>query len=272
MERDYPVTACRHGAFASKNKVGEQLPTNRREHLLDRLRTRQQQQGFVPLDQVAATAEPLDVPSSQAFGVASFYSMIDLNRNETSDRSVRVIRVCDGPTCYLRGGCDVLANLRADTSDRSDVNVVRTSCLGLCDVAPAALVDDQPVQLPAQVKASDALELPTVSTPVVAHQPDSILPLTGGWEAGSTSSFDLDDVLRKTLSITPAELLDTIEQSGLRGRGGAGFNTGTKWKMVAATSASERYVVCNADESEPGNFKDRQLMEHFPNRLLAGMI
>ncbi len=147
---------------------------------------------------LGALADALRVNDARVYGVGSFYSLFS-----TQPRAEKVLRVCDGPVCILRGAECVAASIQAGAAG-GEWAVERCSCLGLCDRAPAAT-------------------------------------------------------------------LDAVDRSRLRGCGGAGFPTGRKWRMVAQAPGPEKYVVCNADESEPGTFKDRVLMQGDSHLLLEGM-
>jgi NADH:ubiquinone oxidoreductase subunit F (NADH-binding) len=157
--------------------------------------------------------------------------------------------------------------------------VERCSCLGLCDGAPAALQGDEPWGPVLPDQAADVLNgnpcgrMPCYAEPLPGEvrvtmarvgqvDPESV---ESAIEAGAYRLLDA------ALTETPAALLDAVDRSGLRGCGGAGFPTGRKWRMAAKAPGREKYVVCNADESEPGTFKDRVLMQGDPHLLLEGM-
>jgi len=157
--------------------------------------------------------------------------------------------------------------------------VERSSCLGLCDRAPAVLVDDEQAGPVAPKEAEKVCEgwrgVPTdYSQPrpgevrVMMANADKIDPDS----IESALEFDAYEGLKSALQKTPAEVLDLVEESGLQGRGGAGFPVGRKWKFVASAQGSPKYIICNADESEPLIFKDRVLIDTNPHRLLEGML
>jgi len=186
--------------------------------------------------------------------------------------------VCDGPVCMLRGAAPVRAVMEA-AAPCGEWAVERCSCLGLCDRAPAALRGEEPCGPIPLDRAADVLNgsacgpsssyaqpLPgevRVTMARIGHvDPESIASAIG---VGAYQA------LRKALAGTPADVLDIVERSGLRGRGGAGFPSGRKPQMVAQAAGPQKFVVCNADESEPGTFKDRVLMEGDPHLLLEGL-
>lgn len=248
-----------------------------REALLPALWQVQRAHGSISPEHVHQISHTLHVPEADIFGVIGFYTLF---HDEPTGR--RIIRVCTDPTCALANADDLLHGLcerleihAGETSADGEYTVEHSPCLGLCDFAPAALVS---------ARGEPDLALPDASV-------DSLL---GNWDdtyfmpAGDEKSVMLDSSLEsdpQTLSayrdyaalraaitkMTPEEVIAQIENSTLIGRGGAAFPTGMKWKFTRAADGDIKYVVCNADESEPGTFKDRVLMEHRPHLLLEGI-
>jgi len=225
---------------------------------------------------VTNAARALNVPPHKAYGMATFYSMLSFEERK------KVLRVCDGPVCWLKRAT---ANHEPPTTEEwsSVVNgqwsVERSSCLGLCDRAPAVLVDDEqagPVDAKEAEKVCEGWRgIPTdYSQPrngevrVMMAKADKINPD----EINSALEYGAYDGLKSALQKTPAEVLDIVEISGLQGRGGAGFPVGRKWKFVAGAKGSPKYMICNADESEPLIFKDRVLIDTNPHQLLEGIV
>lgn len=243
----------------------------RPEAILEIFQTLQDRYGGVTDEQIRDVARAIGVPSEQAYGVASFYTLIS-----TPPEPRKHIRVCDGPPCWLAGSQAVHAAAEQDLSE--DWVVERTSCLGLCDRAPAALVAGEQCGplTPDRVQAASEGWRGSPRT-----YPD---PLPGEVRvllrhAGEIDPRSLDSALehaayaglRRALSMRPEEVVEEVVQSGLRGRGGAGFPAGHKWRYVAMQTRSPKYIVCNADESEPLVFKDRVLMDTHPHQVLEGM-
>ena len=170
--------------------------------------------------------------------------------------------VCHDLSCWLQGGDERLAELRERYGDDVDSHAV--SCLGRCDVAPAAAVDERPVPW----------------TPSATRWRAGWLPprRCGRGEQRPNDPYEPDDeryrVLRRMLSgeLSAEAVIDVLKESGLRGMGGAGFPTGRKWETVRAQEARPRYAICNADESEPGTFKDRQILAEQPHLVLEGLL
>jgi len=241
------------------------------EALLPIFRTIQARYGGLTEQVVTDVARALGIPIAHAQGVASFYALLS-----TSIRPPHTLRICDGPPCWLRGAAQV-HDAAAQALGRAWV-VERASCLGLCDRAPAALVGEEPC---GPVTPARILDIPTGwrggATAYAQPRPGEVRVLLA--HAGAIDPWSLDSALacgayqslEQALTLAPHEILDAIEASGLRGRGGAGFPTGTKWRAVALGRHTPKYVVCNADESEPCVFKDRVLIDTNPHQILEGM-
>ena len=248
-----------------------------REALLPALWDVQGALGSISPEHVQRISHTLRVPEADIYGVIGFYTLF---HEEATGR--RIIRVCADPTCALAGADEVLHGVCArlginegETSADGEFTVEHSPCLGLCDYAPAALVSER--------------GMPDKSLPRV-----TVESMLGAWDdeyftrAGDAESVMLDvslaaapqtlaqygdyAALRQALcDMTPDEVIAEVEASGLIGRGGAAFPTGLKWKFTRAAPGAVKYVVANADESEPGTFKDRVLMEHRPHLLLEGI-
>jgi len=237
------------------------------------LQSLQARQGGLSPAAIAEVARALGLPAGRAYGVATFYSMFSV---APAPDARPVIRVCDGPACWLRNAA--LARTALEAEFGRDWKVERTSCLGLCDRAPAALIDSHPAgPLLADYKLTERRDLAGES-PIYArpHPGETRLLLA---RAGKIDPDSIEaamargayQALQKALSQPPESVLAEVEASGLTGRGGAGFPAGRKWRMVAQAGASPKYVVCNADESEPLVFKDRVLIDADPHQLIEGI-
>jgi NADH-quinone oxidoreductase subunit F len=221
-----------------------------RHLLLPALRAAQRRVGYVSDGALGYASRRLDVPPAEAYGVASFYALLALEPREAD-----VLHVCTDLACRL-AGAEVPPGAHA------------SPCLGLCERAPAALrtvagASPREEQLPPEsppLPQRDGLRLlrriaegldPTSLDAYRAH---------GGYAA-----------LRRAFELGQDEVLREVVESRLLGRGGAAFPTGAKWEAVARQPAQPHYLVCNADESEPGTFKDRVLMEGDPFALVEAM-
>jgi NADH:ubiquinone oxidoreductase subunit F (NADH-binding)/NADH:ubiquinone oxidoreductase subunit E len=230
------------------------------ESILPVLLDLQTRHGHLTPAMLGQVARALHVPAERVHGVATFYSLLDVRPAPRPDTHIRA-RACDGPVCWLRGAAEARAALEAKFSPEA---VVRSSCLGLCDRAPAALVDGRQVGHGLALDYAQARpgETRIMLARVGRLDPDS---LQSALALGAYQS------LARALTLPPAAVIDEVEASGLAGRGGAGFPAGRKWRLVAQSPGQVRYVVANADESEPLIFKDRVLMDLDPHLLLEGM-
>ncbi|MDO9300174.1 MAG: NAD(P)H-dependent oxidoreductase subunit E [Anaerolineales bacterium] len=239
-----------------------------RSGLLPALHAAQKIYGWLPQEVAAEIAKTLHVPLADAHGVIEFYSLF---YNEPVGR--RIIRVCTDQACALKGGDDLLNHLchqydvepNQTTRDLS-LTIEQSPCLGLCEQAPAVWTMDG-----GQWTVGDGVN--------ENHRPPSavygpIRELTVNCGAGTTTLAKYGEYFayQKALTMTPEEVIaETDKASGLVGRGGAAFPTGIKWGGAAKTQADQKYIVCNADESEPGTFKDRVLLLDDPHRTIEGM-
>jgi NADH:ubiquinone oxidoreductase subunit F (NADH-binding)/NADH:ubiquinone oxidoreductase subunit E len=229
----------------------------------------QERLGWLPREELEALAREQKRPLYEIQGLVSFYPHF-----RTEPPAGVTVRVCHDLTCWLNGAEDRIAQLHEQYGDTGDVEVVEISCPGRCDIAPAATVDEQParlddVEMLVEVKRSGDNDLGAV----VAYGPE------GGWPNDPYGPGEPRyQALRALLSgeITPQQVIDDLEASGLRGMGGAGFPTGKKWELVRGEEAVDgsgiKYAICNADESEPGTFKDRQLLAEQPYLVLEGLL
>lgn len=192
-------------------------------------------------DEVHRVSRETGVPAADVYGAASFYTLIS-----NPDAGVRV---CQGLSCRMAGSQELYESYAARGEKASYAN-----CIGQCDRAPAAL--------------SPSPELEVLSeTPAGSVSPDDPeLPMNLGGE----DTLDYA-ALAKARELGAEGVLSALDASGLQGRGGAGFPAGRKWRAVLGEAETERYVVCNADEAEPGTFKDREVMLRRPHLLLEGL-
>ena len=221
---------------------------------------------------LGAIADTLRISDAHAYGIASFYSLLSLSRHGENQ-----VRLCDGPVCMLKGAGAARTAIEASCG-KNGWSIERCSCLGLCDRAPAALVGIEPSGPITVDGVPDLLSgwrgtMPSYAEPRAGEirvtmarlgriDPDSI---------DSAIAAGAYQVLGGALQLHAPAVMDAVEEAGLRGYGGAGFPAGRKWRMVREAQKAPKYIVCNADESEPGAFKDRVLMDGDPHLLLEGM-
>lgn len=240
--------------------IGGHAARSQRHLLLPVLAAVQSQIGWVSRGALNEICRRLVVPPAEAYGVATFYALIS-----TVERPPVVAHVCDDIACR-----QVIETSRLDSHPD---DVIASPCLGQCDRRPAVLLQragtDDLVNAPSDddVFAEVGTAPPTVVGDRLLRRvgrvdPESIESYSdyGGWAA-----------LERARSLGAATVIEEVKKSGLKGRGGAAFPTGVKWEAVAAEPAP-RYLVCNADESEPGTFKDRVVMEGDPFALIESMI
>lgn len=231
--------------------------TERRHLLLPALHSVQDSIGWVSHGALNYISQRIPVSPAEAYGVATFYDLI-----ETEPMPPRIARVCDDIVCRAAGGDDLISDLETEIGPGSTPNGggmwVRSPCLGHCEKGSAAFI---------QRAGEQALTI----APVTADKIVSILdgkPTTTGTAPVFAPSFS---ALTKARAIGPAAVREEVVKSGIRGRGGAAFPAGIKWNGVADATGDTKYVVCNADESEPGTFKDRWLIEQNPFALIEGI-
>jgi NADH:ubiquinone oxidoreductase subunit F (NADH-binding) len=205
--------------------------------LIPDLHAIQREHGWLPREELVKLSRDRRRPLYEIEGLISFYPHF-----LTSPPVGAEVACCHDLSCWLHGSDERLEELRNDPS----IEVREVSCIGRCDLAPAVSTDTT------GVRRSD------VQRPNDPYKPDA---------------RDYR-VLREALAGTrdTAELIEELKESGLRGMGGAGFPTGTKWELVAKQEATPKYAICNADESEPGTFKDRQILAEQPHLVYEGLV
>ena len=247
---------------------------DRRHLLLPSLHALQDGVGWISPEALAELCARIEVPRAEAFGVATFYALL---RTETGPRTV--VHVCDDVACRVHPAYRDPAAYTGHDGDEP-VGVHPSPCLGRCDRAPALFVQragDDAARWTATGSVAEAL-----AGEGAPEAPPRVVAAGEAWLTGRIGVVDPTSLeeyrahggyraLRTALTMGPEAVLREIADSGLRGRGGAAFPTGVKWRAVAASAQRERYVVCNADESEPGTFKDRVLMEGDPFALVESM-
>lgn len=265
----------------------------RRHLLLPALQALQARAGWVSPGGLAYVSERLGVPPAEAYGVASFYAMLS-----TRPQAPAVLHVCEDLACRLSGaealGEELERVLGPEGEDRDGRTWRRSPCLGLCEHAPAALAvraGERPVETAcaplgqeqvaaflAGAELAGGVGPPAASAPQTAD-PSARSELRLLRRVGVVDPRSLDDyrarggyeALRAAVALGPQGVIRELKDAKLLGRGGAAFPTGLKWELVAGQPVRPHYVVANADESEPGTFKDRVLMEHDPFALVEAL-
>ena len=251
--------------------------TDRRHLLLPALHALQDTVGWISPEALAELCTRLEVPRAEAYGVATFYALL-----RTEEGPGTVAHVCDDIACRVHPDYLPVAEQAAAgvPGGPGPLGVHASACLGQCDRAPAVFVQ-RSGRLPARWSATGTVAEALAGAGTVPAEPQ-VASNGPAWLTGRIGEVDPADLeayrahggyeaLRIALAMGSEAVLREIADSGLRGRGGAAFPAGVKWRAVAASTVRQRYVVCNADESEPGTFKDRVLLEGDPFALVESM-
>src|SRR6516165_7017441 len=232
----------------------------RRDLLIEHLHLLQDHFGCLHARHLAALAEEMRLALVEVYEVASFYAHFDIVMDGEPPPPPLTVRVCDSLSCELAASLQLLNDLKTRLGDR--VRVVRAPCMGGCDKAPVIAIGH------ALHENATVFSVDAVVTAGDTHPP---VPAYIGFDAyRADRGYRLLEAClageRK-----PEELFEILEHSGLRGLGGAGFPAGRKWRLVRQEPAP-RLMAVNADEGEPGTFKDRYFLETDPHRFLEGML
>ena len=272
-------------AIESEGRVarGGHEAREQRHLLLPVLHALQSSAGWISPGGLRYACERLTVPPAEAYGVATFYAMFSVKPRPTT-----VLHLCDDIACKVAGAEDLIDEVvREAGSER----VLRSPCLGMCERAPAALLqtgDSNDVAFgPVSIEGLDSLLHGGPRTMMRGPEAGEVAPQTDGTRdglrllrrVGVVDPTSLDDyrahggyeALRRSVEIGSEGVIRELKDSKLLGRGGAAFPAGVKWEAVEKQPVRPHYFICNADESEPGTFKDRVLMEHDPFAVLESL-
>ena len=242
---------------AVRQRVGE--GPYRRDLLIEYLHLLNDAYGCLREGHVVALAKLMNLSIVEVFEVASFYHHFDVVADEASVPALTV-RVCDSISCEMGGArhlLDKLPGLLGDT-----VRVVPVPCVGRCEQAPVAVVHQHAVTHATPERVAQAVNSNTREAQVTAYTDYDAYRAQGGYALAAQVARGEQD---------PERIVQTLEQSGLRGLGGAGFPAGRKWRIVRGMAAP-RLLAVNIDEGEPGTFKDRTYLESDPHRFLEGVL
>jgi NADH-quinone oxidoreductase subunit F len=280
------------GAHAAR---GGHAARERRHLLLPALHAVQSRVGWISQPALNEICRRLTIPPAEAYGVASFYALFSL-----TPRPPGIVHVCDDIACLASGAGELCVDLERTLGPAGTSGVdgratwLRSPCLGLCERAPAALVSiagDAPLEgvvAPADAAAiRGALEeaargrapvhgpaMVRVTVPQAGDPDLRLLARVGRVDPTSLDAYRASggyEALTRALQLGPEGVIRELHAAKLVGRGGAAFPAGRKWEAVAAAPSRPHYLVCNADESEPGTFKDRVLMEEDPFAIVEAM-
>jgi formate dehydrogenase len=233
----------------------------RRDLMIEHLHLIQDRYGHISAAHLAALAEEMRVPQAEAYEVATFYAHFDVVREGEVPPPPLTIRVCDSITCEMLGAERLLEQLQTGL-DPDRIRVVRAPCMGLCDRAPAVEVGHHHIAPADPVRVAEAVGGGHVHPDVPAYPGLDAYRAEGG--------YGLLGQLRSG-EVSVEAVIAALSDAGLRGLGGAGFPTGRKWSLVRA-EPGPRLMCVNADEGEPGTFKDQHYLLQDPHRFLEGML
>ncbi len=235
-----------------------------RDLLIEHLHRLQDHFGHLSPRHLRALAEVMRLSMAEIYEVASFYAHFDVLAEGDSPPPALTVRVCDSLACQLAGAEALHAALKSGL-DATQVRVLRAPCIGRCDAAPAVTVGQNAVGNATADSVSAAISTRQSQAIIPDYQSLEEYRAHGGYDTIARLRIEADR------DENFAAVQQTLLESGLRGMGGAGFPTGRKWGIVRAETGP-RYVVVNADEGEPGTFKDRVLMARAPHLFLEGML
>jgi formate dehydrogenase len=234
--------------------------SRRPDFLIEHLHKIQDHFGSLSAAHLAALAQEMRLAQTEVYEVATFYHHFDVVKEGELAPATLTVRVCDGLSCEMAGARDLLDKLPGILG--KDIRVIAAPCVGRCEQAPVAVVGQNPVP-----HASCDAVVAKVAAKELQHIPDNFIDYAAYQSQGGYAL--LKDCIAGKRDIE--SVIKTMEDSGLRGLGGAGFPAGRKWRIVRA-EAGPRLMAVNIDEGEPGTFKDRVYLERDPHRFLEGML
>jgi len=259
---------------------------NDRGRMMDIVRAVQEQFACVPGEAMEIIAREVKTHRVEVAGVVSFYAFLS-----SRQKGKVIIRVCDDIIDIMNGADRIIAAFSdelgiavGETTADGKITLETTPCIGMCDQAPAAMINDVIITYLSSDRAREiASELKNNLAPQKlvrklgdgnnAHELIQSVVHNNIRKKGPVVFADLPQgmALKRAVAMHPAEVIRDVKTARLRGRGGAGFPTGMKWEFTRGASGPERYVICNADEGEPGTFKDRVILTECPDMLFEGM-
>ncbi|MEC7376174.1 MAG: NAD(P)H-dependent oxidoreductase subunit E, partial [Pseudomonadota bacterium] len=233
----------------------------RRDLLIEHLHQLQDALGHLSMAHLRALTAYMNLPMAAVYETATFYAHFDVVHDEQTPPQEITVRVCDSLSCQL-AGAEALHQALSQGANPVRVRVLRAPCMGLCDAAPVAAVGHHHVSNATPDNVAEAIDQGRTQPAPIQWQRLADYQYSGGYQL-------LTDCREWRVSVE--QLLEELEKSGLRGLGGAGFPTFRKWQAVRA-EPGPRYAVINADEGEPGTFKDRYYLEREPHSFLEGAL
>ena len=232
----------------------------RADLLIEHLHKIQDRYGHLAARHLAALADEMNLPQAAVYEVATFYAHFDVLREGEAPPPELTVRVCDSLSCEMAGAVSLMEALAAKYGDA--VRIVRAPCMGGCDVAPVVALGHAQVAHADLDRVAAAVDAKATHAPLPDYLDLERYQADGGYAL-------LRDCLDGARS--REDVMAAVDDAGLRGLGGAGFPAGRKWRFVLA-EPKPRLMAINADEGEPGTFKDRYYLERDPHRVLEGML
>ena len=248
---------------------------------------------WLPLEALHLVAKELDVPYSYLYGVMTFYTMYAV-----TPRGKYIIRMCESAPCHVNGAENILETLKeelgiqvGETTSDGLFTLEHTACLGTCEVSPAMQINEVVFGNLTAAKVKEVLEnyragkavdykalARTTIQPLAYPLPADEMVLFANLDQIDPMSVDdyvakggYESLKKAVTTMSQVDVINEVKAANIRGRGGAGFPAGLKWSFTQPSPIAPKYIVCNADEGEPGTIKDRYIMEGDPNRVLEGM-
>ena len=253
------------GRQAENNYFGEvsnlfQGVNFKRDELIEYLHILQDNFGVLYDKHLVALSTITNLPLSEIYEVATFYAHFNIIKNAETYEPLNVVRVCESLTCELFGAHKLLNELK--DCENKNIKVVPGPCMGRCDVAPTVCVGKNYV---------DQASVKSVKETIKNSDFDAVIPNYIDLDQyKKNGGYQIAEQVREGM-IDNDQIIKTLKESGLKGKGGAGFPTGMKWEIVSKYEG-KKYVAVNGDEGEPGTFKDRSYLEKDPHRFLEGAL
>ena len=232
----------------------------KRDELIEYLHILQDKFGVLYDKHLVALSTIINLPLSEIYEVATFYAHFNIVKDSKDYNPVNVVRVCESLTCELFGAHKLLQDIKK--LENKNIKVVPGPCMGRCNVAPTVCVGKNYVDVANFDKVKKTIDEKNFDPFIPDYINLSSYKKNGGYE-----------IVKKIKNgvISKKQVLDSLNESGLKGKGGAGFPTGKKWEIVSNYNG-KKYVAVNGDEGEPGTFKDRSYLESDPHRFLEGAL
>ena len=232
----------------------------KRDELIEYLHILQDKFGVLYDKHLVALSTIINLPLAEIYEVATFYAHFNIVKNSETFEPLQVVRVCESLTCELFGAHKLLEDLKSN--ENKNIKVVPGPCMGRCDVAPTVCVGKNYVDHASTQSVIETIKNKDFEAPIPDYIELDQYKKDGGYKiSGQVSEGKIGNT----------EIINILKESGLKGKGGAGFPTGMKWEIVSKQNGT-KYVAVNGDEGEPGTFKDRNYLEKDPHRFLEGAL